>query len=58
MKTSYALTATDTLIARIARIEARLIAGSARRDEIEAYVGMQLELADREVHQASSGQGE
>ena len=47
MSASYTLTSTTKLLDDVATIEAKLIGGSARPDEIDAYVAMQLELAQR-----------
>lgn len=49
MQPTYALTSTTKLLDDVARIEARLIRGVARNDEIDAYVAMQIELADRQL---------
>ena len=49
MQPSYRLTSTHKLLADVAYIEAQLIAGTARNDEIDAYVAMQIELVDREL---------
>lgn len=49
MQPSYRLTSTHKLLEDVAYLEARLIAGTARNDEIDAYVAMQIELVDREL---------
>lgn len=43
----YLHTSTQKLLEDVARIERVLILGTARNDEIDAYVAMQIELADR-----------
>jgi len=40
---------TDSLRRLVAALEAKLIAGAARADDIEAYIRMQLEIAEREL---------
>ncbi len=40
---------TDSLRRLAAALEAKLIAGRARADDIEAYIRVQWEIADREL---------
>ncbi len=47
MQPNFSLTSTSKLLDDVATIEAKLIGGSARPDEIDTYVVMQLELAER-----------
>ena len=45
---------TDSLRRLVAALEAKLIAGSARADDVEAYIRMQWEIAERELGQAEA----
>ena len=40
---------TDSLRRLVAALETKLIQGAARADDIEAYIRMQWELAEREL---------
>ncbi len=40
--------ATDVLVAEARRLEQRLIQGSARADEIDTFVSLELEIAARD----------